>query len=157
MKCLKNMKTVYPDENNVVLDKNSVERKPCINRESRSLELTIYLYSCHDINTKFLVVVKPLCIYHGCSTRKTFWEEKFTGKKDLFQSVNTKNCGRRKVRKHKEIKGSDKIVTLNVSAKFDSLENMKITSSESNNKIVKIKKGVDYLFGFQGQSKVAKI
>ena len=28
------MKTVYPDEKNVVLDENSVERKPCINRES---------------------------------------------------------------------------------------------------------------------------
>ena len=35
------MKTVYQDENNVVLDEKSVERKPCINRESKSLELTI--------------------------------------------------------------------------------------------------------------------
>ena len=42
------MKTVYPDENNVVLDENnvvldenSVERKPFINRESKSLELKI--------------------------------------------------------------------------------------------------------------------
>ena len=34
------MKTVYSDENNVVLDENSVERKPCINIESKSLELT---------------------------------------------------------------------------------------------------------------------
>ena len=41
LKCLKNMKTIYPDEKNVVLDENSVERKPCINRESMSLELTI--------------------------------------------------------------------------------------------------------------------
>ena len=60
---------------------------------------------------KFLVVVTPPSIYHCCSTRKTFWEEKFKGKKDLFQSVNMKHSGRRKVRKHKEIKGSDKIVT----------------------------------------------
>ena len=52
----------------------------------------------------FLVVVTPPYIYHSCSTQKTFWEEKFTGKKDLFQSVNMKNCGRRKVRRHKEIK-----------------------------------------------------
>ena len=79
---------------------------------------------------KFLVVVTPPSIYHGCSARKTFWQEKFTGKKDLFRSVNMKNCGRRKVRKHKEIKGSDKIVTLNISAKFDSLNKMKTTSSE---------------------------
>ena len=32
LKCLKNMKTVYQDENNVVLVENSVEWKPCINR-----------------------------------------------------------------------------------------------------------------------------
>ena len=73
---------------------------------------------------KFLVVVTPLYIYHGCSTRKMFWEEKFTGKQDLFQSVNMKNCGRHKVRKHKEIRGSDKCVNLNISKKFDSLNKM---------------------------------
>ena len=84
---------------------------------------------------KFLVVVTPPSIYHGCSTRKTFWEEMFTGKQDLFESANMKNCGRRKVRKHKEIKGSDKCVTLNIydilniSEKFDDLNNMVITSS----------------------------
>ena len=37
--------------------------------------------------------------------------------------------------KHKEIKGSDKIVTLNVSANFDSLNKMEITSSESKGKL----------------------
>ena len=41
-----------------------------------------------------------------------FWEEKFTGEEKLFSAVNMKNCGRRNVRKHKEIKGSDKYVTL---------------------------------------------
>ena len=46
-----------------------------------------------------------------------------------------KNCGNRKVRKHKEMKGSDKIVTLNISAKFDSLNNMETTSSESKEKL----------------------
>ena len=73
---------------------------------------------------KFLVVVTSPSSYHGCSTRKMFWEENFTGKQDLFQSVNMKNCGRRKVRKHKEIKGSDKCVTLNISKKFDSMKKM---------------------------------
>ena len=38
---------------------------------------------------KFLVVVTPPYIYHGCFTRKAFWEEKFAGKEDLFLSVNT--------------------------------------------------------------------
>ena len=86
---------------------------------------------------KFLVVVTPPSIYHGCSTRKTFWEEKFTVKQYLFESVNMKNCVRRKFRKHREIKGSDKCVTLNIyeilniSEKFDDLNNMETTSSES--------------------------
>ena len=80
---------------------------------------------------KFLVVVTPPSIHQGCSTRKTFWEENFTVKQYLFHSVNMKICGRRKVRKHKEIKGSDKCVTLNISAKFDSLNKMGSTSSES--------------------------
>ena len=91
---------------------------------------------------KFVVVVTPPYIYHGCSTQKTFWEEKFTGKKYLFQCMNMKNCGRRKVRKHKEIKGSDKIVNLNVSAKFDSLNKMKTTSSESKGKLGRSGKGL---------------
>ena len=87
---------------------------------------------------KFLVVVTPPYIYHGCSTRKTFWEEKFTGKKqDFFECVSMRNSGQRNVRKHKEIKGSDKCVTLNmyeilnISEKFDDLDKMETTSSES--------------------------
>ena len=39
---------------------------------------------------KFLGVVTLPSIYHGCSTRKTFWEEKFTGKKYLFRYMNMK-------------------------------------------------------------------
>ena len=46
-----------------------------------------------------------------------------------------KNCGRRKVRVQKEIKGSDKYVTLDISSKFDSLNKMKTTSSESKEKL----------------------
>ena len=91
---------------------------------------------------KFLVVLIPPSIYHGCSTRKMFWEETFIGKKYLFQSMNMKNCGRRKVRKHKEIKGSDKIVTLNVSSKFDSLNKMETTSSESKVELEGSEKGL---------------
>ena len=84
---------------------------------------------------KFLLVVTPPSIYHGCSTRKTFWEEKFTGKESLSLSVNMKNCGRRKVSKHKEIKGSDKIVILDISTNFDSLNKIETTSSESKEKL----------------------
>ena len=35
------MKTIYPEWKVVVLNENSVEGKPCINRESKSDELTI--------------------------------------------------------------------------------------------------------------------
>ena len=98
---------------------------------------------------KFLVVVKPPSIYHGCSTRKTFWEERFTGKENLFLSVNMKNCGRRKVRKHKEIRGSDKIVTLDISVKFDSLNKMETTSSESKEKLERSGKGLVTVLAFK--------
>ena len=97
---------------------------------------------------KFLVVVTPPSIYHGCSTWKTFWEKKFTGKQYLFESVNMKNCGRRKVRKHKEIKGSDKCVALsiyeilNISEKFDDLNKMETTSSESKVELERSGKGL---------------
>ena len=87
---------------------------------------------------KFLVVTPP-SIYHGCSTRKTFWEKKFTGKKqDLFEPVNTRNCGKRNLRKHREIKDIDERVTyeyiyeiLKFSKKFGNLDKMETTSSGS--------------------------
>ena len=106
---------------------------------------------------KFLVVVTQPFIYHGFSTRKTFWGEKFTGKKDLFQSVNMKNCGRRKVSKHKEINGSDNIATLNVSAKCDSLNNMESTSSESKIKLGRSEKGLVTALALKTKVRFAKI
>ena len=59
-----------------------------------------------------------------------------------------KNYGRRKVRKNKEIKGSDKCVTLNIydilniSEKFDSLNKMETTSSESKVELERSGKGL---------------
>ena len=86
------------------------------------------------MNINLLEVVTPPSIYHGCSTWKKFWDEKFTGEEKLFSAVNMKNCGRRNVRKHKEIKGSDKYATFEISLKFDSQDKMQITSSESKGK-----------------------
>ena len=63
------------------------------------------------------------------------------------------NCGCRNVRKHIEIKGSDNYVTLDILLKFDSMEKMRITSSESKYNFGNIRKGVDCLSGSQGQSK----
>ena len=84
---------------------------------------------------KLIAFVTTPSIYHGCSTRKTSWEEKFTGKEDLGLSMNMKICGRRNVRKHKEVRGSDNYVTLDISSKFDILDKMKITSSDSEGKL----------------------
>ena len=53
-----------------------------------------------------------------------------------------KNCGRHKGRKHKEIKGSDKIFTLDISSKFNILKKMKTTSSESKEKLERSGKGL---------------
>ena len=108
------------------------------------------------MNIKLLAVVTPPSIYNGCSTRKTFWEEKFTDEEKLFSAVNMKNCGHCNVRKHKEIKGSDKYVNLDISLKFDNLDKMKIKSSESKGKFGNIRKVFDYLSGFQGQIKAEK-
>ena len=143
--------------NYVVQNENNIEGKPCINGESKSDELAIWLYGCHDINMKFLVVVTPPSIYHGCSNRKTFWEENFTGKEDLFLTVNMKNCGRCRVRKHKEIKGSNKYVTLGISSKFDSLDKMKTTSSESKGKLERSGKGLVTALDFKTKVRFAKV
>ena len=62
-----------------------------------------------------------------------------------------KNCGRRNVRKHKEIKGTDKYVTSDISSKFDSLDNMKITSSESKEKLKRSGKGLITSLGFNSK------
>ena len=86
------------------------------------------------MNINLLGVVTPPSIYHGCSTWKTFWEGKFTGKEKFtlgeFTAVNMKIFDCRNVRKHREIENSDKYITLEISMKFGSLEKMRIKSSE---------------------------
>ena len=77
---------------------------------------------------KLLAVVTLPSIYHGCSTRNIFWEEKFSLVE--FTDVNMKSCGLCNVSKHRYIKGSDKYFTLDISLEFDSLYKMIITSSE---------------------------
>ena len=68
-----------------------------------------------------------------------------------------KNRGCLNVKKQKDIKGSCKYITLDISSEFDSLDKMKISSSNSKGKLEISGKGVDYLSGFKDQSKVAKI
>ena len=67
--------------------------------------------------------VTSLYIHHGCSTRKAFWEEKFT-------QVNMKNCGHHNVGKHRDTNNGEQYVVLDISLKFFNMENKKIISSE---------------------------
>ena len=70
------------------------------------------------------VVTPPPAIDHGCPNRKTFWEEK-------FKPVNMISCGRRNVRKHREIKNGEKYIILDISSNLHCLDKRKVTSSES--------------------------
>ena len=58
----------------------------------------------------------------------------------IFLAVNMKICGRLNVRKHKDIKGSYKYVTLDISLKFYKLDKMKITYWESKGKLEDLSK-----------------
>ena len=67
-----------------------------------------------------------------------------------------KTSGHRKVRKYKKIKGSDKFFTLDISLKFDSMDKMKITSSESKEKSEKSGKGLITSLGFKTKAGLQK-
>ena len=69
----------------------------------------------------------------------------------LFSAVKIKNCGCCNDRKHRDIKGSDKYVTLDISLKIDNLENMKITSSESKEKQERSEKGLIISLGIRAR------
>ena len=102
------------------------------------------------MNMKLLAVVTPPSIYHGCSTRKTFWEEIFT--LGEFSAISMKNCGRRNVRKHREIKGSDKYITLDILLKFVSMDNIIITSSCPKDNLGRSGKGLITPMGLKSKS-----
>ena len=109
---------------------------------------------------KLLAVVTPPYIHHGCSTRKTFWEEKFTVEEKFtlgdFSAMSRKNCGCQNVRKHSEIKGIDEYITLYISSEFDSLDKMKITYSESEDELGRSRKGLITYKGLKDQAKPNK-
>ena len=92
------------------------------------------------MNMKILEVVTPPSIYHGCSTRKTFWEGNFTVGE--FSVVNIKKYGRCNVRKHIYIKGSDKYVTLDILLSFGSLDKIRIAILEPKDNFGRSEKGL---------------
>ena len=103
------------------------------------------------MNMNLLGVLTPPSIYHGCSTHKTFREEKSICEEKLFSAVNRENCGRQKFRKHREIKGSDKYYALEILSKIDSLDKMKITSSESKDNLGRSGKGLINSLGIKAK------
>ena len=60
-------------------------------------------------------------------------------------------CGCCNVSKHREIKVSDKYVTLDISLKSDSLEKIKITSSESKKRLGISEKGLITSLGIKAK------
>ena len=96
-------------------------------------------------NMKLLAVLTPSSIYHGCSNWKTFWENNFTGEIKFtlgeFTAVKMKNCGCCNVRKHRDIKDSDKYITLEILLKFFSLDKIIITSLETKDHLGRLVKG----------------
>ena len=108
------------------------------------------------MNMKLLAVITPPYIYHGCSTCKTFWEENFTGEENFtlgeFSAVNMKSFGRCNVRKHKEIKGSYKYVTLDISLMFGSMDKMRIISSEPKDNYGRSGKGLITSLGLKAKT-----
>ena len=96
---------------------------------------------------KLLEAVTPPPIYHGCSTQKTFWEEKFI--LGDFKPVNMKNDGRRNFRINREIKNGEKYITLDNSLTFGSLDKTKITYLESKYYLWRSGKGLITLLGLK--------
>ena len=70
--------------------------------------------------------------------------------------MNTKHCGHHNARKHREIKGSDKYFTLDISLKFDNLDKMKITSSESKDNLGISGKGLITSLGIKAKARPHK-
>ena len=60
-------------------------------------------------------VTPPPIIYHGCYTRKTFWEENFT-------LANMTSCGRRNIKKQRKIKNGAQGIILDIYSKLDCLD-----------------------------------
>ena len=73
---------------------------------------------------KFLYVVTPPYIYHGCYTWKKFWEEKFI-------PANTRSCGRHNTRKNRETNNGEQYTALEISLKLDCMDNREVTFSGS--------------------------
>ena len=62
------------------------------------------------------------------------------------------NCGRQNVRKHRDIKGNDKYVTLETLLKFGSMDKMRIISSEPKYTLGRSGKGLITSLGLKNKA-----
>ena len=69
-----------------------------------------------------------------------------------FTALNMKICGRSNVKTHREIKGSDKYVNLDISLYFDSLDMMRIASSDSKVDLGRSRKGLITSMGLKART-----
>ena len=67
-----------------------------------------------------------------------------------------KNCGRCSVMKHREIKGSDKYITLDILLKFGSLEKIRITFSYPKDNLVRSGKELITSLGIKDKARPKK-
>ena len=81
------------------------------------------------------VVTPPTYIYHSFSNCKTFWEEEFS-------PVNMTTCGRRNVKKHRDIKNGRQHIILEISYKIYCVDKRELTSLESKDYMVRLGKGM---------------
>ena len=102
-------------------------------------------------NINLLAVVTPQYIFIMVDPLRRRSGTKSSQARIFFSDMNMKNCGHRNVRKHRDIKGSDKYVTLDISLKFDSLDKMKFTSSESKENLEISGKGLIISLGFKAK------
>ena len=70
-----------------------------------------------------------------------------------FSAVNMKNCGHHNIRKHRDIKFSEKYVTLDISLKFGSLEKIRITYSDSKDNLGRSGKGLITSLGIKAKAR----
>ena len=69
-----------------------------------------------------LAVVTPSpALYHGCSAKNIFWEEKFT-------LVNMTSCGSHNVKNHREIKNGEQYIALDIYLEIDFMYKREVTS-----------------------------
>ena len=69
----------------------------------------------------------------------------------MLSALNMKFFGRPNVSKHKDIKGNEKYVTLKTSLKFDSMDKMKISYSESKHKLKRSRKRLITFLSFKAK------